>query len=240
MNNLVKKTAVVTLALIMVFSEISFPIIPNIKAESNYCNQGNSEEKEYVIVSKGVDIDNNMKKLDDDYNEKISYGHHIYTIEASKKELEDIESKYNVQVSENYVVSACGKISKKYKNFNNNRKNNDIEWNKRTINSKGELLKEKIDDIDIAIIDSGIDYSPDINVVDSIDLVDKDNDCNIFTDITGHGTSIAGIIASTGETEAIEGINSNVNIYSARILDEYNNAPISRVVDAIYWAIEKK
>ena len=35
------------------------------------------------------------------------------------------------------------------------------------------------------------------------------------------------------------GINQNVEIYSARVLDDYNMAPISRVVEGIYWAIEK-
>lgn len=37
----------------------------------------------------------------------------------------------------------------------------------------------------------------------------------------------------------IEGINPNVQIYSARVLDENNEAPVSRVVEAIDWAIEQ-
>lgn len=38
----------------------------------------------------------------------------------------------------------------------------------------------------------------------------------------------------------IEGINPNIEIYSAKILDNNNKASIDRVVKAIDWAIEKK
>lgn len=38
----------------------------------------------------------------------------------------------------------------------------------------------------------------------------------------------------------ITAINPNVELYSARVLDEDKSAPVSRVVEAIYWAIEKK
>jgi minor extracellular protease Epr len=34
------------------------------------------------------------------------------------------------------------------------------------------------------------------------------------------------------------GVNSNVEIYSATVLDEENKAPISRIIAGIYWAIE--
>lgn len=38
----------------------------------------------------------------------------------------------------------------------------------------------------------------------------------------------------------ITGINSNIELYSARVLDNTNSSKISRVIDAINWAIEKK
>lgn len=58
-------------------------------------------------------------------------------------------------------------------------------------------------------------------------------------DYTGHGTSVAGIImGSTGDIK-VDGINPNVELYSAKVLDDNNIAPISRVVEGIYWAIDK-
>ena len=62
----------------------------------------------------------------------------------------------------------------------------------------------------------------------------------IFEDGTGHGTAVASVIGSSGENGSIKGINPNIEIYSAKILDNNNKASIDRVVKAIDWAIEKK
>ena len=48
------------------------------------------------------------------------------------------------------------------------------------------------------------------------------------------------MIGSSGENGSIKGINPNIEIYSAKILDNNNKASIDRVVKAIDWAIEKK
>ena len=60
----------------------------------------------------------------------------------------------------------------------------------------------------------------------------------LFVDDSGHGTSVAGIIAAEDNDNGITGINPNVELYSGRILDE-DKAPIDRVVAGIEWAIEK-
>ena len=142
-------------------------------------------------------------------------------------------------VSKDITVSACGGNNKTKKYRKNNKSKKIIEWNKKIINCIPKQKNQIDNKINVAVLDSGIDFSEDINVKESIDFVTEGNEYNIFSDITGHGTSVAGIIASSGKTEAVEGINENVNILSARILDENNNAPLSRVVEGIYWAIEK-
>lgn len=43
-----------------------------------------------------------------------------------------------------------------------------------------------------------------------------------------------------GEGKTLQGVNPNVDIYSARVLDANNEAAVSRVVKAIEWAIEKE
>lgn len=52
----------------------------------------------------------------------------------------------------------------------------------------------------------------------------------LYEDNTGHGTAIAGIIASNSENGTVKGINPDVEIYSARILDTENKAPVSTVM----------
>ena len=51
--------------------------------------------------------------------------------------------------------------------------------------------------------------------------------------------AISGIIAGSNGENNVEGINPNVELYSAKVLDDNNVAPISRVIEGIYWAIEQ-
>ena len=48
------------------------------------------------------------------------------------------------------------------------------------------------------------------------------------------------LIAAKDNGEGITGINPNAEIYSYRVLGDGNKAPISRVVEAIYMAINHK
>ena len=206
-------------------------------------------ENTYVALTRNEKAEEQIGYIDEGYGETIEGKYHIYRFDANAEEMESLGEEKGIYVSEDVSVTGCGDLSATYKKeqikkeekIESDRETNySPEWDMELINKREDYNDKKSEAIDIAILDSGIDFSSDINVVDVKDFVDEGNELNIFSDITGHGTSIAGIIASSGETEAVEGINSNVNIYSARILDENNNAPISRVVDAIYWAIEKE
>ena len=88
-------------------------------------------------------------------------------------------------------------------------------------------------------MDSGIDYQEGLNVKERVNLIEDDNEFSpMFEDSSNHGTSIASLIVSNNGK--VKGINKYVDLYSARILDENKQAPISRVVEGIYWAIDKK
>lgn len=66
----------------------------------------------------------------------------------------------------------------------------------------------------------------------------EENMLPVYEDVIGHGTSVAGIIGSNGKKSGIIGVNPNVEIYSAKVLDDHNSAPISRIIEGIYWAID--
>ena len=130
------------------------------------------------------------------------------------------------------------------KNQNAKSKQADFDWNKDIIHANASIPSTS-NRVKVAILDSGIDYLDDIDVYckrDFIDNIQSDEDSMLplFEDLCGHGSSVAGIIAAKDNSIGITGINPNVQLYSARILDEECKAPISRVVDAIYWAIENK
>ena len=91
----------------------------------------------------------------------------------------------------------------------------------------------------IAVIDSGVDITEDIDVVDRVDLLYAGEESSFLCcDMTGHGTAVASIICAKDDDNGVTGIDDDLEVYSVRILDENNEAPISRVVAALQWCEE--
>jgi len=110
-------------------------------------------------------------------------------------------------------------------------------WNQRMI--QAELPETADEVIKVAIIDSGINFSTDLNVVERKNFIPDDECLVLYEDISGHGTAVAGIIGALDNEEGITGINPGVELYSARVLDDKLEAPVERIVEAIDWAIEQ-
>lgn len=150
-------------------------------------------------------------------------------VEEFKQENEDIIIEKNIKFkaswNENYVDPEA--VS------------DDWNLNMINVNDNGDEIVAE-DKIKIAIIDSGIDVCDGISVKERYNLVPSEENVNpIFDDITGHGTAIASIICGTKDVDRKSyGINNNVEIYSIKIMDGDNTAPLDRVVEAIYKAIE--
>ena len=117
-----------------------------------------------------------------------------------------------------------------------------LNWNYHMIHAIHAVSERKqAEKVKVAIIDSGVNYSDDINVYERKNFIPGEEELSVlYEDFSGHGTSVAGIIAAKDNQEGITGINSNVELYSARVLDSRNKAPIHLVVQAIEWAVEKK
>ncbi len=183
-----------------------------------------------------------------------------------------------------------------------------IDWNMDMIHAGAQSVQKVRDNpkgrIRVALLDSGVNYSDEVDVTERKDFLlddgedeEEDDEVTIFyEDVSGHGTAIAEIMASnpyerpvfvndsdkekepectdlsTLFTQAedqqtdsfweeekvnqeeedtvsladlcdsgypwIEGINPNMDLISARVLDENNEATVERVVRAIDWAIE--
>ena len=114
------------------------------------------------------------------------------------------------------------------------------EWNMKAIDADDvnqSNNKNKIK-VKIAILDSGVDYTPGVEIKSKINFVEEEMSFNpMFQDMTGHGTGIAGIIISQGEM-GVRGINPNAELYSIKVLDRENTSTISRIVKGIYWCID--
>lgn len=114
------------------------------------------------------------------------------------------------------------------------------EWNMQMIHADSPKQGADNEKIKVAVIDSGINYSDDINVVERRNFVEGDDKVSVlYEDGSGHGTAIAGIIAAMDNGLGITGVAPGVDIYSARVLDDQNHASLSRVIAAVEWAMEK-
>ncbi len=91
----------------------------------------------------------------------------------------------------------------------------------------------------VAVFDSGVlPNFPDlgIRVVKAKNFTSADGDD--WIDQTGHGTSVASIIAATENGEFTRGVAPEVLLFVARVLDKNNWVADSYLVRAIEWAID--
>lgn len=194
--------------------------------------------KEYVLT---VEDKNVLNQIKSQYKDNIVKDYNTYDVdekksiyigltESEKKKIESTEGvsdvEKNIKFSANTVPKESVVSRKRAKNAD------DANWNMQMIGATKNVIKKekKKDKINVAIMDSGIDVSQDVNVVERVNLVDDEkNIAPFYEDITSHGTSVAGIIAD---------IAPNADLYSVRILDSKNTASLDRVIEGIYWCID--
>lgn len=93
------------------------------------------------------------------------------------------------------------------------------------------------DNVKVAVLDSGVTAAEDVLVTDSVDLTGSGNENPFFNDATGHGTSIAALIGASGIGD-MKGIAPGAELYDVKVLDGSNTAPLSKIIEGIYWCIE--
>ena len=198
----------------------------------------NKTRNSYLVVVNKTEA----MKLKNEYNgeyvnccrkDKLTEKNKVLLVELNSEEAKALCNNNEINYIEKEVEVHASHNSKNYKKNSLNKK-----WNYNIINYNFKK-KNKDEKIKVAVLDSGVDLGNDIDVEESINLVSDEENSPVFQDITGHGSSVAGIIAAKKNDYGIEGLNPNVELYSAKILDNTNKAPISRVVNGIYWAIDK-
>ena len=128
---------------------------------------------------------------------------------ADATQIEFVEEDVCVRASmnnENGTIDNAGWHKKESTRIKKNRAED--EWNIRMINGdkvpRNRMMKKKVK---IAILDSGIDYGNDIQLAETVTLVPgEDGMSPLFMDGTGHGNSVAGLIAAEDNDEGITGI----------------------------------
>lgn len=98
--------------------------------------------------------------------------------------------------------------------------------------------------VDVAIIDTGIDYNhPDLagNCLDAdgktrgYDFANNDSDP---MDDNGHGTHVAGIVAAEDNGVGVIGVAPKANLWALKVLDSSGSGSYSNLIDALGWCVE--
>lgn len=84
-------------------------------------------------------------------------------------------------------------------------------------------------DVDVAIIDGGIDEShPDLNVAGAVS-------CNGKYSATGHGTHVSGTVGALDNGHGVVGVAPGARIWSVQVLDPHGNGSLATTICGIDW-----
>ena len=263
-KEVVKKTAVIALSLCMAMSSITvYEMEAPAGAAVRSPVEEPAEEKDYIVMTgTKQQADALEQKYDSPYvmnanREDCLQENHLASLTLTEREAKTLSAQKNVAfVEEDVVVKANhtgGQDKKTHRKsiVEKVQKEDSEEWNLRMIHADRarKIIRKKRnkgkkgdqDRVRIAILDSGVDYNTDMNIAATFSLVPGEEEMSpLFMDGTGHGTSVAGLAAAKDNGEGITGVDPYAEIYAIRVLDDDNCAPVSRVIEGIYMAIEAK
>ena len=222
-------------------------VVSLISAGSILASESRAEEKksDYIIMTDetGNSIQDIKAKYEGEYGSSLSetcsdygeaYAENYMRCEMSRREAEELASNEDIIVEKDALIQACASGEEE-------KGESDPEWNIQMVRADDSHAETGEGKIKVAVLDSGVDDFNDVRLADSINLIPgEENVLPLFWDVTGHGSSVAGIIAAEKNDVGITGIAPEAEIYAAKVLDDKNQAPVSRVIDGIYWAIDKK
>jgi len=250
-----KRLIALTMAVVLSVSTLSVPA----KAQET--------TQEYVVMvenEKGQDIiESNYEEVDTLQSEELSDSD-IVVVELTESQAEKLEDNKNIAlVEENITFEASDSKEKKSKSKKKEEKNSkdeeyemkmflkqvraeetiavdkDEQWNIDVVNANEQEYKEGTKTIKVAVLDTGVTLTEDIDVKGRVNFVDGEQDVHpLYEDVSGHGTSVASVIAAKDNGVGVTGINPNVDLYSVKVLDDEKRASLSGVVKGIYWCID--
>ncbi len=114
------------------------------------------------------------------------------------------------------------------------------QWNIDAVNANAQEYNQAEDRIKVAVLDTGVTLTEDIDVAGRINLIPGEEELSpLYEDVAGHGTAVASVIAAKENNMGVTGINPNVELYSAKVLDNNKQASLSRVIEGIHWCMEQ-
>ncbi len=212
-----------------------------------YVSEKDMKAEDYIIITddkRALDdvlgISYKSEIIENDFSDKS-----VSKVSLTKSDADEVEEIDGVLTLEpDSVVSGSERKTKKMKfdpvldsMFKNVDSENINQWNLEALGADITTQKTKVK-VKVELLDSGVSMSNDIDVKSRVNLVDEENFNPLYEDISQHGTGMAGAICAKDNGVNITGVNPNAELYSVKVLDSKLEAPISRIIEGIYWGIE--
>lgn len=113
-----------------------------------------------------------------------------------------------------------------------------IDYGVKLIQAEREWKETKGAGINVAILDTGIDYNhPDLRdrVKGGYNFTTSDR--SDYMDRQGHGTHCAGVVAASQNNIGVVGVAPEVNIYALKVLGDDGAGSLNWMIEAIDWCI---
>jgi hypothetical protein len=111
-------------------------------------------------------------------------------------------------------------------------------WNIDLIDSLSLSSSLEYSSVKVAVLDTGVSPHEDLGaLLPGYDFVQNDTDPS---DLHGHGTHVAGIVAAIRNSTGVAGVAPGVGIIPVRVLDANGSGLISSVIAGIGFALESK
>lgn len=90
-------------------------------------------------------------------------------------------------------------------------------------------------DVDIAVIDTGVELHTDLNVVKQVEFVGTTSK---VTDENGHGTHVAGTAAAKDNGVGVIGVAPGARIWSVKVLDRNGSGAMSEIIAGVDYVTQ--
>lgn len=143
-------------------------------------------------------------------------------------EFEKLKSESNFKVFEDIPINVSKpKASKQPQQ---------ISWGTKRIGADKAWDTNTGKGVKVAVVDSGINKHPDIkkNIKGEFNAIEPGKPA---TDYYGHGTHVAGIIASRDNKVGVVGVSPDTSLYAVKVLDANGSGYLSDLTEGIEWCI---
>ncbi|CAH1195656.1 hypothetical protein PAECIP111893_00736 [Paenibacillus plantiphilus] len=182
----------------------------------------NPSEEKRIIVQYKPEAAAERKASKKKYKNHKQFKHvHAEAMTVTQKELEElIADKSILSIEEDGIIQADAQIA---------------DWGiERVQADKSRANGVTGDNIKVAVFDTGIADHEDLNILGKINYTVS----STASDLNGHGTHVAGIIAALDNTVGVVGAAPDVDLYSVKVLGDDGNGLYSFLIDGIDWAID--